>query len=728
MILDWPFDVICIEGDSPEEVEENKFKYAVNMMAGVERLRDFVGLENANLLRIVSRAMDFVMAQTPAGRKPPPEKVQAWLQQHVKWGLLHCPDTPTVKRHMDNWAALQKCPAALDLIEAAVNRWGRDNLLDWPTKLGIIVKKTDATSLGYVVESLYARMWRLGQKDPYSAIALGEVISEILWGKAYMAALFRKYPALVSTCGHSEASTPANVSAAAVQSMKTAQVYLDSPLKFFLKTEGPDKDPIWLQTLPNEALRQAMKHCTEVVQGFYKPEIAGALKQPKGERYNMDHFHKGSRVSTRFFEPFEIAYDSLAGPYKSNAVSAATADGATSAATVDGATGIGEEVASDEKKKTDITQIQITAFREQCEHHCQQEIDGRVVLLVAEGTDVEVFATVTKTRLYQNLAEAATVMGVYDVKNARMCNIYEGTGLTHVEPALDEADFERYVKACWPLLEIGRDVMWVLGGRTDSNRVKIKRILAKNFFLFQVFHLCYNTKQMMQYGHFKRQRGVANSRSYEMLYMCYKGRLPKQLVKTRMYVDGGSTIFSEVMRNVPVLAQKHHALVTRDIREKSLQTMTGKDVTEVEAADPEHQGTPPLEDEEAATAGAEAATAEASPQKALVVAAIKRRKLYRQLTGTEVPWFPHDNDVELLKELCHEAGRPRWVFFGTPAGGAGIHGCIEMGSSVLGLCFDEHHRTSLPPFLVQRAVEAMLGSITMVFQNESLVARASSCA
>ena len=243
MILDWPFDVICIEGASPEEVEENKFKYAVNMMAGVERLRDFVGLENANLLRIVSRAMDFVMAQTPAGRKPPPEKVQAWLQQHVKWGLLHCPDTRTVKRHMDNWAALQKCPAALDLIEAAVNRWGRDNLLDWPTKLGIIVQKTDATSLGYVVESLYTRLWRMGQKDPYSSNALGEVISEILWGKAYMAALFRKYPELVNICCNSEASTPANLSAAAVLSMKTAQVYLDSPLKFFLKTEGPDKDP-----------------------------------------------------------------------------------------------------------------------------------------------------------------------------------------------------------------------------------------------------------------------------------------------------------------------------------------------------------------------------------------------------------------------------------------------------------------------------------------------------
>ena len=131
-----------------------------------------------------------------------------------------------------------------------------------------------------------------------------------------------------------------------------------------------------------------------------------------------------------------------------------------------------------------------------------------------------------------------------------------------------------------------------------------------------------------------------------------------------------------------------------------------------------------MDDEDAATAGADAATADASSEKALVSAAIKKRKLYRQLTGSEAPWFPHDNDSELLKELCHEAGRPRWVYFGTPSGGAGIHGCIEMGCSVLALCYDDHHRTHLGPFLVQRAVEAMLGSNSVVFNNVSLVARA----
>ena len=60
------------------------------MTARVERLRDFVGLENSNLLRIVARAMDFVcQAQAPVGRKPPQEKVQKWLQQHVQWGSPH---------------------------------------------------------------------------------------------------------------------------------------------------------------------------------------------------------------------------------------------------------------------------------------------------------------------------------------------------------------------------------------------------------------------------------------------------------------------------------------------------------------------------------------------------------------------------------------------------------------------------------------------------------------
>ena len=84
------------------------------------------------------------------------------------------------------------------------------------------------------------------------------------------------------------------------------------------------------------------------------------------------------------------------------------------------------QVSAETKKKTEVLQCQLDLFKMQCEKACQKEIDARVVLLVAEGSGTDVHASVTKTRLYQNLTEAATVMGFYDVKNARLCAVFEG--------------------------------------------------------------------------------------------------------------------------------------------------------------------------------------------------------------------------------------------------------------------------------------------------------------
>ena len=142
---------------------------------------------------------------------------------------FHCPDVITVKRHMNNWAALQRSPRAQELIEAALNRWGRENLLDWPTKLGIIVQKTDERSLVYCVEALYTRMWRSGNKDPYVTSGLAEVIAEILWAKSYMASFLRLYPDVFNArCNSSDAST--TVEECATQSIiRMAKCYLDSP-------------------------------------------------------------------------------------------------------------------------------------------------------------------------------------------------------------------------------------------------------------------------------------------------------------------------------------------------------------------------------------------------------------------------------------------------------------------------------------------------------------------
>ena len=71
LIIDWPFDLVHIQGNSTEEIEENKFKRTVNMTARVERLRDYVGLENSNLLRIVARAAELLQGGERGAGSPP---------------------------------------------------------------------------------------------------------------------------------------------------------------------------------------------------------------------------------------------------------------------------------------------------------------------------------------------------------------------------------------------------------------------------------------------------------------------------------------------------------------------------------------------------------------------------------------------------------------------------------------------------------------------------------
>jgi hypothetical protein len=69
LILDWPMDFVLIQGSTPEELDENMFKWSVNMSAKVERLRDFVGLETNNMMRIVAAAADIVRSKLVSGKK-----------------------------------------------------------------------------------------------------------------------------------------------------------------------------------------------------------------------------------------------------------------------------------------------------------------------------------------------------------------------------------------------------------------------------------------------------------------------------------------------------------------------------------------------------------------------------------------------------------------------------------------------------------------------------------
>ena len=111
--------------------------------------------------------------------------------------------------------------------------------MDWPTKLGIIVQKTDERSLVYCVEALHTRMWRSGNKDPYVNSGMADVIAEILWAKSYMASFLRLYPYVFNACCRSsDAST--TVEERATQSIiSMAKRYLDSPHPLVPRHGGP---------------------------------------------------------------------------------------------------------------------------------------------------------------------------------------------------------------------------------------------------------------------------------------------------------------------------------------------------------------------------------------------------------------------------------------------------------------------------------------------------------
>ena len=61
------------------------------------------------------------------------------------------------------------------------------------------------------------------------------------------------------------------------ESTVAAQRMLRAPLELFMKTESPDRDPTWVQSLPNEALRCFMKHVLELSQGFSGPRFRDFL-------------------------------------------------------------------------------------------------------------------------------------------------------------------------------------------------------------------------------------------------------------------------------------------------------------------------------------------------------------------------------------------------------------------------------------------------------------------
>ena len=144
---------------------------------------------------------------------------------------------------------------------------------------------------------------------------------------------------------------------------------------------------------------------------------------------------------------FKIAYDSIACKKtnkddKGDDKQAADKENKTDAKFAENAEANGGAVSapSDGWAKTPQN---LALFRKECEQFVAKELQARTVVLTQDGEHSELRAMVSSTRLYQNLADVgARFVGFYDVKNAKIVDLFVGEALTQREPMLDEEKFK----------------------------------------------------------------------------------------------------------------------------------------------------------------------------------------------------------------------------------------------------------------------------------------------
>ena len=79
-----------------------------------------------------------------------------------------------------------------------------------------------------------------------------------------------------------------------------------------------------------------------------------------------------------------------------------------------------------------------------------------------------------------------------------------------------------------------------------------------------------------------KRSGFANSNLVEKVYFCWQptldGAIPGYLHTKRKYVDAGTLLSLDVMKKVLVLARQDHALVSKEVRDVTLQCMDSANV------------------------------------------------------------------------------------------------------------------------------------------------------
>jgi hypothetical protein len=265
----------------------------------------------------------------------------------------------------------------------------------------------------------------------------------------------------------------------------------------------------------------------------------------------------------------------------------------------------------------------------------------------ANGT--EMLAALRGHASWGALLNAWRVSGVYDTKNACIAKIYAGAGGKKSRqnwwqrvPAFVLSDFQLWAKAQDALLTLGEDMVWVFSGKLRST----ERILEAEFqrlkWESKPLTLVYDPRTM-RHMYWVRERGMGNAGMSEVLFCCWKGRVPRCFPSNCMHVDAGAPVYYDVMQRAQVASESELLLGSPADRDLLLALLGADSAGGDEEADAEEDA-------------AEEPDGKSPASKRKYAKRHSGRALCRVSSSDQVPLFPLDNSPRLMKEIAHESG------------------------------------------------------------------------
>ncbi|CAE7734968.1 unnamed protein product [Symbiodinium sp. CCMP2592] len=646
--------------------EDAKFAAATEVVESVENNREFFGMDMTRLIAVVVKASKIVAA---LGTKAVQNKdISDWLQSNIKWhDPKRCPSANTVGQLTTIGESLAAAPRARAAVQAARVHLGRDTIFDEYSKVLIVVQRCDGPEeFSFVCEFLLMKLLR--GKSGWSQAELKAKAGDVSF--AIFAKRYGEYiHSLLKKC---------------CARFPRGEAIFSSPWAFhkeFPLTEVPDLS--WMGGMPR-LLILAVTHFS--VQPAHAKNL-GKLKS--------------------FWADFDLQLGEKQQEKKEEVEK--------------------KDVDQEEKeKKAAELKDTLDKLRGDTERMATEILSVEVVILEQQAPAAAQLLALVQA---QEMAKSdRPFMAVYDPKTAAVTKPYPGHSKWQRLPVLEEADFKEFTKSVHdmklgshdcslslpqrpsvsvllaPRMTPGRDVIFIFSGKVKSNEDAILKQARALKWSGKEFYLHYDPRQMAENGYFARMRGLANAGTAEKLFLFWKGQVPKDFKKNRMFVDPGSATYMDSILRVPVAAAREHGLVSTSIYELW------------DKADGTTPGSSSMTDPSMAVATSAADGGEgenATNPDAQAEEKLRKRKytkrgraLTRAPSTDEVVLFPHDMAGALMKEMVHESNA-QFVLLGTPGMGSGIYACLEMKTPVIAIVKTQLHKKELLRVVKERLVSEL---------------------